>query len=60
MSSVITTTSSDMPFIVSYNPDSETFDVLQKSPFRLVRSFTYEEDAFNYAKQLESIKQQKK
>jgi hypothetical protein len=57
---VITTTSSDMPFIVSYNPDSETFDVLQQNPFRLVRSFTYEEEAFNYAKQLESIKQQKK
>jgi hypothetical protein len=49
-----------MPFIVSYNPDSETFDVLQKSPFRLVRSFTYEDEAFNYAKQLESLKQQKK
>lgn len=49
-----------MAFIVSYNPDSETFDVLQKNPFRLVRSFTYEEDAFNYAKQLESIKNKKK
>jgi hypothetical protein len=49
-----------MAFIVSYNPDSETFDVLQQTPFRLVRSFTYEEEAFNYAKQLESIKHKKK
>lgn len=49
-----------MSFIVSYNPDSETFDVLQQKPFRLVRSFTYEEEAFNYAKQLQSIKQSNK
>jgi hypothetical protein len=49
-----------MPFIVSYNPDSESYDVLQKTPFRLVRSFTYEEEAFNYAKRLEQLKQPKK
>lgn len=49
-----------MPFIVSYNPDSETYDVLQKTPFQLVRSFTYEDEAFNYAKKLEQLKKQPK
>jgi hypothetical protein len=49
-----------MPFIVSYNPDSESYDVLQKNPFRLVRSFVYEEEAFNYAKRLEQLKTQPK
>jgi hypothetical protein len=44
-----------MPFIVSYNPDSESYDVLQKSPFKWMKSFTYEEDAFNYAKKLEQL-----
>ena len=44
-----------MPFIVSYNPDSESYDVLQKIPFKCVKSFTYEEDAFNYAKKLEVL-----
>ncbi len=45
-----------MPFIVSYNPDSESYDVIQKSPFKWMKSFTYEEDAFNYAKKLEPLR----
>ena len=53
--SATTTTSFKMPFIVSYNPDSESYDVLQKSPFKWMKSFTYEEDAFNYAKKLEQL-----
>jgi len=48
-----------MAYVVSYNPDSEKHDVLQQKPFRLVTSFTYEEDALNLAKQLTKNQQQK-
>jgi len=44
-----------MPYIVSYNPDSESYDVLKKEPFTWMKSFAYEEDAFNYAKKLEQL-----
>jgi len=44
-----------MAYIVSYNPDSESYDVLKKHPFTLMKSFAYEEDAFNYAKKLEQL-----
>lgn len=41
-----------MDYVVSYNPDSEKHDVLLQEPFRLIKSFTNQEDAFDLAKQL--------
>ena len=41
-----------MAYVVSYNPDTEKHDVLQQNPFKFIKSFTYQEDAFNLAKQL--------
>lgn len=48
-----------MGYVVSYNPDSDRHDVLTLKPFKLIKSFAYERDAFDFAKQLTAIKNNK-
>jgi hypothetical protein len=49
-----------MEYVVSYNPDTEKHDVLLQEPFRFIKSFTNQEDAFDLAKQLTNKNNSKK